>query len=250
MSKLWRLKLIAFSIHALFSVVIISIFMLFVTQLWFPDILFSLENVWQGLQILIPVHAILGPLLTLILFVPGKKGLIGDLITITTIQLLALVYGAYAIYGQRPEVIVFAGDRFEIIPSSKFDRENFAEEFFHGVSIPYPHIVYSLPAQTDKEQEKFILENVQYQKMSERYRPLKDYRDAISIKALALSKIVPSNEQSKANLEAFKEQYTNKNILLFVLEGTTTQAKIIILDNNSLENLGYLDIDPWTDYIP
>jgi len=86
--------------------------------------------------------------------------------------------------------------------------------------------------------------------MSERYRPLKDYRDAISIKALALSKIVPSNEQSKANLEAFKEQYTNKNILLFVLEGTTTQAKIIILDNNSLENLGYLDIDPWTDYIP
>ena len=45
---------------------------------WFPGYLFELENVWQGLRILVPVDAILGPLLTLIIFVPGKKGLKGD----------------------------------------------------------------------------------------------------------------------------------------------------------------------------
>ncbi len=79
MNMLWRSKLYAFSIHLLFSATIIGIFMLIVTKFWFPDILFALENVWQGLQILIPTDAILGPVLTLVLFVPGKKGLVGDL---------------------------------------------------------------------------------------------------------------------------------------------------------------------------
>ena len=79
MFKHWRVKLFAFFIHLIFSAMIIGIFMLVVTQLWFPDILFALENTWQGLKILIPVDAILGPVLTFVLFVPGKKGLKIDL---------------------------------------------------------------------------------------------------------------------------------------------------------------------------
>lgn len=249
MNKLWRSKLIAFSIHLLFSALIIGSFMLLVTQIWFPDILFELENVWEGLQILIPVDAILGPILTLILFVPGKKGLIGDLIIIATIQVLALVYGGYTIYQQRPEVMVFAGDRFEIIPAAKFDRENFAKQYFQDVEIPYPFIVYSLPAQNQKEQNEFVLGNVQYQKMTQRYRPLTDYRTKVSKKALQLSKFVPANEASEQILKDFKARYTEDEVLLFALEGTTASYKVLVLDK-SLQHLGYLDLDPWTDYQP
>ena len=111
MSKLWKAKLAAFSVHIVFSATIIGIFMAFVTQIWFPGLLFKLEDVWEGLRILVPVDAILGPILTLILFVPGKKGLVGDLVIIALIQIAALIYGAYTIYDQRPEAIVFAGDQ-------------------------------------------------------------------------------------------------------------------------------------------
>ena len=86
MNKVWQLKLVAFFIHLLFSALLIGCFMIIVTQVWFPDVLFRLENVWEGLQILIPVDAILGPVLTLILFVPGKKGLLSDLIIIVVIR--------------------------------------------------------------------------------------------------------------------------------------------------------------------
>jgi len=250
MSKLWRLKLTAFAIHILFSALIIGIFMFFVTRIWFPDILFALENVWEGLQILIPVDAILGPILTLILFVPGKKGLLGDLIIIATIQVLALVYGGYTIYQQRPEVFVFAGDRFEIIVSSKFDRDNFAREHFNNTEIPYPFIVYALPAQTKEEKSSFVFNNIQYQKMTDRYRPLTEYKDKIRKKSLLLSGFIPATEQSKQELINFKSRFKEQEVLLFVLEGTTSYGKILVLDSNNLEHIGYLDLDPWTEYKP
>jgi len=250
MNKLWHSKLIAFSIHLIFSALIISMFMALVTQFWFPDILFELENVWQGLNILIPVDAILGPLLTLILFVPGKKGMKGDLIIIATIQVLALAYGGLAIYGQRPEVIAFTGDRFEIIPSSKFNKEQFAKEHFLYTNMRYPLIVYALPAQTKEGNTEFIKNNVQYQKMSERYRPLADYETVIRKKSLLLAKFSPENEASKQVLTKFKAKYKEHQILLFVLEGTTSSAKVLVLDRENLQHLGYLDLDPWTDYKP
>jgi len=248
MRKLWQLKLKAFSLHILFSVVIIALFMGLVTQFWYPDILFSVENVWEGLQILIPVDAILGPVLTLILFVPGKKGLMGDLIIVAILQILALVYGGYAIYQQRPEIIVFAGDRFEIIPSSIFDRENFATTHFNENRQPYPFIVYALPAQTKEEKNNFILNNIQYQKMSERYRPLSNYKDIIKTKALKLSSFLPESEASLQNIKAFKKRFNTDDTLLFVLEGSTGISKLLVLDRQNLQYLGYLDLNPWTEY--
>jgi len=218
------------------------------TQLWYPDILFSVEDVWEGLQILIPVDAILGPVLTLILFVPGKKGLMGDLIIVAILQILALIYGGYTIYQQRPEIIVFAGDRFEIIPSSKFDRENFATAHFNEAIRPYPFIVYALPAQTRAEKNKFILNNVQYQNMSERYRPLSNYQDIIRTKALKLSKFIPENETSQQNITAFKVRFNTDETLLFALQGSTGISKILVLDSKNLQHLGYLDLNPWTEY--
>lgn len=250
MAKLWRQKLIAFTIHLLFSAVIIGIFMLVVTQLWFPDVLYKLENVWEGLQILIPVDAILGPFLTLLLFVPGKKGLVGDLIIIATIQVLALLYGGFTIYNQRPEIIVFAGDRFEIIPSSKFNRDNFQHEYFENTEMTYPFLLYSLPAQTEEEQSQFVINNTQFQKMSERYRPITDHQEAVLSKALQESKFVPENTDSKKILDDFKLKYSENDVSLFILQGTTSKANIIILNNNSFAIEGYLDLNPWTEYKP
>ncbi|NNJ72664.1 MAG: hypothetical protein HKP09_05735, partial [Enterobacterales bacterium] len=179
MSKLWKAKLSAFGVHILFSATIIGIFMALVTQVWFPGLLFQLEDVWEGLRILVPVDAILGPILTLILFVPGKKGLVGDLVIVALLQISALIYGAYTIYDQRPEAIVFAGDRFEILPASKFDKSQLQETEFDIENIPYPLVTFALPAQSKEELAAFIADNVQYQKMSERFRPIEAHREKV-----------------------------------------------------------------------
>ena len=250
MNKLWRLKLIAFSLHLSFSALLIGSFMVLVTQIWFPDVLFRLENVWEGLRILIPVDAILGPVLTLILFVPGKKGLLGDLVIIAVIQVLALVMGSLTIYSQRPEVIAFAGDRFEIVTSLKFDRDNLSTELFNIENLPYPLFVYALPAQTEEEQSDFVINNVQYQQMSERYRPINEYQDIIRKKALKLSNFTASSPESTLALAEFNAKYKDQDVLLFLLEGSTSDANILILNREDLSHIGYLAVDPWTEYKP
>lgn len=247
-NDLWKAKFSAFFIHLIISVLLIGSFLLVVTEVWYPGILFSLENVWQGLQILLPVDATLGPLLTLILFVPGKKGLVGDLIIVASIQLLALLAGGYLIYLQRPEIMVFAADRFEIITLAKFDRENFADKYFEDSEADYPLIAYALPAQTPEEKNHFVLNSIQYQKMSERYRPLKNYKDILINKSLTPSSLLAEDEVSAKALAAFNKKYKDKELLLLPLDATTNSSVIIILDKNTLQNLGYLNIDPWKNY--
>jgi len=249
MNTLWKNKFKAFFIHLMFSLLLISSFMVLVTQYWYPDILFELENVWEGLKILLPVDATLGPLLTLIVFVPGKKGMKGDLLVIGILQILALVGGSFAIYESKPEVMVFAGDRFEIITSFNYDREHLEESYFDDNSKSYPFLVYALPGQTDVETSDFVVNNTQYQKLSERYRPLLQYKDTILPKALDLSKIKPKDKRSQNILNNFKERFQHDHYLLFILESTTMEARIIALDQQSLKLIGYLNLDPWIHYI-
>ena len=63
---------------------------------------------------LIGVDLVLGPLLTLIVFKPGKRLLIVDVAFIVTLQICALVYGLTVLYNERPYYVVFAIDRIHV----------------------------------------------------------------------------------------------------------------------------------------
>lgn len=223
--------------------------MAIVMGLWFPDSLFELEDVWEGLRILIPVDAILGPLLTLVLYVPNKKGLKFDISMIAIIQIAALVYGGWTIYGQKPAVFVFVGDRFEIIPDSKFDQSKLLKKYYPSSITKYPFITYALPAQNNDEQTDFVLNFVQYQKRPERYRPINSYVDILKERSLDINNFKPDTGESKASLEAYiKTHKNNQDILLFPLQGTTGESIVLALDISDISNVSYIAIDPWREY--
>ena len=250
MKKLWRAKLRAFFIHLLFSAVIIGIFMIMVTQFWFPGALFKLENVWEGLRILVPVDAILGPLLTLIIFAPGKKGLKMDLGIIGAVQIAALIYGGWAIYGAKPEVIAWVGDRFEVVTSARFDRANFPEQEFSPAQLGYPQMVYAMPAQTDEERNEFIINNIQYQFLSERYRPLANYRESLASKALNIDYLYPENNSDQELLDELKSNFNPDTEAVFILQGTTNDAIMVVINLDTMKISKYLELEPWKIYKP
>jgi hypothetical protein len=248
--SLWRAKLGAFGLHILFSATIIGVFMIMVTQFWFPGALFSFENVWEGLRILIPVDAILGPLLTLIIFVPGKKGLKFDLSVIASLQIAALIYGGWSIYGARPEVIAWVGDRFEVVTASSYDKSKFPAQEFKPEHQGYPLMVYPLPAQTDEELSKFVRNNVQYQLIAERYRPLATHIDVVMERAMNIDFIKPETAEEIAIFEQFKKTFDPEKEALFRLQSTTRDFMILVLDTETLTISGYLELDPWEVYQP
>ena len=112
----------AFAIHALLSLIVFSSLVVVMLLFWFPGDLFFMDGGWEGLKLVAMIDLVLGPLLTLILFKPGKPGLKFDLSIIAALQLVALAYGFYTTYHQRTVAVVFAENEFATV-SAKDNRE-------------------------------------------------------------------------------------------------------------------------------
>lgn len=122
-------RLRAFAIHLTTSVTIFLIFLGIMFFVWYPAPYFVIDGGWKVLRILAGANLVLGPLLTLIVFKPGKPSLKFDLSCIVLLQLGALLYGGTVIYQQRPAFVVFGVDRFTSIPAAEmeFDQLKYPE---------------------------------------------------------------------------------------------------------------------------
>jgi len=79
---------------------------------WYPGFLFALDGGWQGLRLLSIALLGVGPLLTLVVYRPGKAGLTTDVTLIATLQLAVLGAGTWIIWQERPIALVFAAGQF------------------------------------------------------------------------------------------------------------------------------------------
>lgn len=111
----------AAGIHLLLSAAIIGGVVLVMLRLWYPSPLFEAAGGKRLLFILAAVHLTIGPLLTLIIFKSGKKGLVFDLTVIALMQAAALAYGVHTVHLARPVYLVFTVDRFELVTAKDLD---------------------------------------------------------------------------------------------------------------------------------
>ena len=224
-------KFSAFITHLLLSVIVIGLFLVLVKQLWYPGSLFSLENVWDGLKILIPVDAILGPLLTLILFVPKKKNLYLDLSIVVSIQVLALAYGGWVIYGQRPVLLTFDVNEFQVVTAAEGVREKIPTKSLFRHSSDRILVAYALPPENKEEVIHFLSSGIAYQKDATRLRPASKYYETIKGAAIpfqALSDVKASNPIENQKAQQLKN--SNDNIHLFRLRGSLGDHAIVAID--------------------
>jgi hypothetical protein len=113
--------------HFGISLAIAGLVYLAVRYLWYPGALFKVAGGLELLLLVISVDVTLGPLITLIIFKPGKWGLKFDLTVIGVLQVAALVYGLHAIAESRPVYITFVKDRFELVRAGELDDADIAQ---------------------------------------------------------------------------------------------------------------------------
>jgi len=94
------------------SLLIFSSLVFVMLMWWFPGELFLLDGGWQGLKIVALIDLVLGPMLTLVLYKPGKSSLVFDMSCVAAFQIAALAYGFYATYHQRTVAVVYADRNF------------------------------------------------------------------------------------------------------------------------------------------
>ena len=117
----------ASGIHLLISIAIALTVTTLMLTVWYPWPLFEAMGGSGLLLILCGVDVVLGPLITLIVFRQGKRGMKFDLAVIAILQASALFYGSHIVYLARPAFIVFVKDQFEVAIAAEVDPERLAK---------------------------------------------------------------------------------------------------------------------------
>jgi hypothetical protein len=175
----WKAGAIHFSISLAIFLVLLAIILL----VWYPGILFNIDGGWEGLQIIIGVDLVLGPLLTLIVFKSGKPKLKFDLSCIATVQAFCLAAGMWIVYEERPIALVLAYDTIYSLAQQEleaFEKDPALLEEFSG---RYPKALFTeLPEDTVQRdiialRSQFIGDPLYIQ--TERYRSIPDSAEEI-----------------------------------------------------------------------
>ncbi|MGD9000678.1 MAG: TfpX/TfpZ family type IV pilin accessory protein [Granulosicoccaceae bacterium] len=242
----------AFIAHLGISATIVGIFLLLTFFVWYPSPLFKVEGTLLPLQILIAVDIVLGPLLTLVVFKPGKKGLKFDLALIALVQLSAFIYGASIIYTERPAFVAFGVDRFTVVPRAEIKPVylNKLDTSKIKLNVVGPTWVYAEKPTNPEVAAQVMFESLEgkpsFDKRPEFYRELGSHIENNYHKAIDLVKYGEKVKGSKALIDAFlaKHSKTPAQLVAYPLSGKHHDM-VVVLDRVSKTILGTIDINPW-----
>lgn len=94
--------------------------------LWYPHGLYKVAGLDRILLVMLGIDLTAGPLLTLILYKPGKWGLKFDLIVVAIAQLAFLGYGLNTLWDGRPVFLVGTPETFTVVFASEVADEDLA----------------------------------------------------------------------------------------------------------------------------
>jgi hypothetical protein len=117
----------AAGIHLCISLVIAGISSALLIGVWYPPPYFHAGGAGKLLALVVGVDISIGPLLTLLVFKAGKRGLKFDLTVIGLLQAAALAYGFHTITSSRPVFMVAAVDRFVLVDADQIASADLAE---------------------------------------------------------------------------------------------------------------------------
>lgn len=128
--------------HLLISLGLMLLMLAVIFFSWYPAESFALEGGIRGLLLLVSVDLVLGPLLTLIVFKAGKKGLKFDLSLIALFQLSAMIYGLHSLYIARPVMAVIYQQEIhfltqEQVETAQVQPENFTQDARLGLPLAW-----------------------------------------------------------------------------------------------------------------
>ena len=238
----------AAGIHFSISIVVATVLIVLMLAFWYPPPYFELMGGPMLVVLIAGCDVTLGPLITLIIFKSGKKGLKFDLTFIACAQLVAMSYGLYMMFEARPVYTVFAVDRLEIVSPSDID----ADELEKARGSPYASLSWTGPrlvgARLPADQhEQFKLAAHGDLKGTPRYYvPYESMASEIARKARKLS-LIEKNHPEEARgvadeLAKYKALGDDVGYLPFVGRFRDMTA---VIDMHTARILAIIDVAPW-----
>ena len=202
-------KFKAAGIHLAISAIIFLILAYYIIFEWYPLPYFTADGGWQGIRIVALIDLVLGPLMTLIIFNPGKsrREIRFDLGTIALIQASVLAWGIYTVHDERPVAIVHWDGEFFSMPAKSYHEQDIALEQLAQFGAEKPVLIHAYRPVDIEEIHEVITLSTQMQlapfEQFQLYRPFKENRDWIFFHQLNIDEIISFNEAMKQELDAF-----------------------------------------------
>jgi hypothetical protein len=188
--SLVRAKLVATGIHFALSTVLIGAVTLLLFQLWYPWPLWKILDAPGMLLIAIGVDLVIGPLLTAVVYKPGKRTLKMDLTVIVMLQLAALGFGVHTMAQARPVYVLASFDRFEIVSAYQLVEKELADGDAQWRNLSWTGPKYAgIRLPTALEQVDAFFEAVAGNDLHFRPRFYKDFEPAWRILSVRCTKI-------------------------------------------------------------
>ena len=246
-------RLRAFAIHLIASAIVVLAFLGVMFFGWYPAPYFETDGGWTVLRILAGVDVVLGPLLTLIVFKPGKPGLKFDMSCIVLAQLGALIYGGTIIYQQRPAFVVFGVDRFTSVSASEVEFDKLKYPELQRVAGIGPLLAQSRPPDDPKLRQELLLGVVLEGKKdlefrAELYEPYRPDLAQLRARSIDLSKIAALDAGAKQAIDGFiasKGGRLGDNLYL-PLKGKNKDIVMVLSPTDGMP-VGFISISPWIE---
>ena len=150
----------AFLIHLGISFAIFLILAYLIVFYWYPLPFFHTDGGWQGIRIIAGVYLVLGPLLTLFVYKPGKPGLKLDLTLIGLAQAIALSWGSWVIYTERPVAVIYSLQHFTPVSAKLLTRVGVPQQKLKAYGEKNPVPLYVDLPQDLEAQQKYLAQAV------------------------------------------------------------------------------------------
>jgi hypothetical protein len=244
----WR----AAGLHFLISVIILAGALALMRLLWYQDFYFAAIGADGLIAILFGVDVTLGPLLTLIIFKSGKKGLKFDLACIGVCQLVALLYGMHTVFLARPAFAVFSVDRFNVVQAVEMDFSGAERSDFQAVPWTGPRWAAVKITQDDEAFRKALADVVFHGRdFSQHARYLVPYEE-IKSKAVAMAKPIARLRRKGKGVQASERVQdflsarglTEEQVGYLPLKARAEDMAVIV-GRPSGDILGVVRVNPW-----
>lgn len=229
-------RLHAFLIHLLCSALVAGLVAALVFWVWYPGVTRELLGVADIQLVVLGVDVVLGPLMTLMVFKPGKKYLKLDIGIIVLVQLAALGYGLFVVSEVRPAYLVFSGHRFDLVSANALDAKSveLAQEPYRSVSWTGPAWVGAHMPQDPKRRQQLTLQAVtggaDLPACPDTFVPLEAMAAELKANARPMSELAAHNEA--AALAQLKQQWPDADGWFF-LRGKTQSGIVLINRQNA-----------------
>lgn len=244
----WKAASIHLSISAGIAVIACILFL----GVWYPGAYFHAAGADELVILLVGVDLAIGPLLTLIVFRAGKRGLRFDLAAIGVAQAIALFYGCHVVLQSRPIFLVADVDRFVLVAANEIadeDLDRGAEPQFRTRSWTGPRLAAAVLPTDIQERNKLVFEagtghDVQFQ--PKYYRPYQAVWPSFQKQARSLDSLASKGSAAPKIIDSYLTKSGKKadSVLWFPLQARKSDA-VMLVDKQSGVPLKTFPIDPW-----